>query len=315
MGIVLRGTQIKKAADLGTIYHKFQQLGPGHDAEVKAWVVGLQQELMALVARGEDLDGQAARKAGMLTELYNKATVMAHIFWEKFPQPDYLLTIGTEIKHTMEWEGLTLSGTIDKLLQDTKSGLNCGWIRDHKSTGRSLESFFGGLAWSVQPRLYRILAKDYAAKNNIDITFRGFILDGITFPGIKQCGKDEKNAKAWGCPVEEAYLRRVKEWYRDFEVKADLAGKSAKAIDSKAMFYTEPMYPVELLQQMNDLKQLATRAIDPALYSRDITRRSCFQYERQCKYHDLCTTDPAQWDRLFETRYKLAEREYEPERD
>lgn len=316
MGVQLRGVEYKEAATLGKIYHRLQQHGPGKEAETKKWITMQQRDLMDRIAKGEDLDGNMARLANQLTTLYNKAEVMAHIFWEKFPQPPQFKVIGTEIKHSLKWRGLHLSGTIDKLLHNNTD--NSEWIRDHKSTGRPLAVLFGGLAWSIQARIYRVLADDYLkAYTEVPGKLKGFILDGIITPGIKLSGADEKNAKTWNVSVEDAYLRRVKAWYRDYEVKADIAGKkNTKAIDSRGILFTEPLFPDELWDILCKMAELTQRDFHPSEYSRDITRMACFQYEKQCIYHDLCEKDPDQWDSLFESRYQIkTAEEIEDEKD
>jgi hypothetical protein len=321
MGIVLRGGECKESATLGTIYHRLQSLGPGSEVKVKAEVRKQQTDLMERVNKGEDLDGQIVRLANLLTSLYHKAEAMAHIFWEKYPQPPHFKTIETEIKHTMVWNGLILEGTIDKLLmamigQETTDGV---WIRDHKSTGMTLESLFGGLAWSLQGRIYRPLAEDYCHKNPDKLTLpakysvageyviRGFILDGILKPGIKLCKTDEKNAKEWGVSIEDAYLRRVKEWY---------AEKNEDAVRSRAILFTEPLFPAELQEALEVMRDLSSRVFCvPEQFERDVTRQECFAFMKQCIYHDLCSTDPKNWGPLFETKYKMAESEGENEED
>ena len=303
MGITLRGTQVRESATLGTIYHRLQCLGPGSEPVVKAEVSKQQQALMEQVNRGEDIDGQTERLAGMLTTLYNKATVMARVSWERYPQPSYFETIGTEIKHAMEMGGVVFEGTMDKLLLNTKGTKGPEvWIRDHKSTGRSLSALFSGMAWSLQARVYRLLATDYLKDTpHRNLPVRGFILDGITSPGIKLCKTDEKNAKDWNVPVEDAYLRRVKEWY---------AERGDDVCLSRALFYTESGMPSELAGIVERMRSLSN--LDPAevtQFDRDMTHRECFAYEKQCPYHDLCSTDPAQWDQLFETKYRFEEKE------
>jgi len=316
LGIKLRGGEYKEAATLGKIYHRLQCLGPGHEVEVRAEVRKQQTALMAGVERGEDLDGNMSRLASNLTTLYQKAEVMAHVFWKKFPQPEYFTTLGMEIKHSVEWQdGLFITGTLDKLLFHVSN--NDVWIRDHKSTGRPLSALFGGLSWSLQGRIYRILSEDfikktpYAMPNGFtgDVSVKGFILDGIITPGIKLCKADEKNAKEWKCSVETAYLRRVEEWYESYEVKAELDNKAnTMALDSKAMLFTEPLYPKELTDLLCYMAKLKNRqSLHPSLYARDVTRNSCFKYEKQCVYHDLCSTNPDQWDALFESKYTFTE--------
>ena len=307
-GVELRGVQVKEGATLGNIYHKFQKLGPEKQDLVRPWVSGMQADLMARVDKGEDLDGEMLRLANLLTTLYNKAEAMAKLFWERYPTPSYLKTIGTEIKHTVTIQdgvlaGLVLEGTIDKLVQDTRN--NDIWIRDHKSTGmKTLDVIFAGFPWSTQARIYRILARDYCHGIPRPLAptpkIVGFILDGIMKPGIKLCGKDEKNSKVWNCSVEDAYLRRVKEWY---------AEKDTDAIKSQAIMYNEPLYPPELNYELALMKALGERPNDPKLYGRDPSRFHCMLYDSPCIYFDLCESPMSRWPELFDTKYKIKEEE------
>jgi len=309
-GVTLRGREIKEAATLGTIYHKFQQLGPGKEQEVRAWVRGQQAELMAQADRGEDIDGNMVRLANLMTSLYHKAETMAQLFWEKYPQPSYLRSVGTELKLSMEYEGLTLEGTIDKLLENTQDGFR--WIRDHKSTGRPLSCLFGGLAWSLQARMYRILVENYLGGDFADshLTVHGFIMDGILKPGIKLCGKDDKEAKKQNITPEEAYLRRVREWY-----KTEETDKGRPTILSRSLIYNEPLFPKELTDALNKMRNLIDRPVHPDNFSRDITRMACFQWEKQCIYHDLCEAPFWRYEELFQTKYRIAEEPAEEEND
>ncbi len=312
-GVELRGVKVKEGATLGSIYHKFQQGGVENQDLVRPWVRGMQSDLMARVDKGEDLDGEMARLATLLTTLYNKAEAMARLFWERYPAPSYLKTLGTEINHKMTIQdgplkGLVLEGIIDKLIQDTRNG-NV-WIRDHKSTGmKTLNVIFAGFPWSPQARMYRILAEDYCHKNHIDDTngnectnstfpmsrnVVGFILDGIMKPGIKLCGKDDKNAKLWNCSVEVAYLRRVKEWYAEKD-----------AIRSQAIMYNEPLYPKEFADGLFYMKTLSNVGNSPKLYRRDPSRFHCFLYESECIYSDLCNSPMSRWPELFDNKYKI----------
>jgi len=311
-GVELRGVKVKEGASLGKIYHKFQQLGQGNKDLVLPWVRKMQTDLMARVDKGEDLDGEMLRQANLLTTLYNKAEAMAKIFWERYPTPSYLKTIGTEIQHTSTptirgLDGIVFEGTIDKLVQDTRNG-NI-WIRDHKSTGmKTLAVIFAGFPWSTQARIYRILATDYVCRNAVSILgdskwtveVKGFILDGIMKPGIKLCGKDEKNSKVWNCSVEDAYLRRVKEWY---------AEKDTDAIKSQAIMFNEPLYPLELMDSLLRMKRLSERDNHPLLYNRDPSRFHCMLYDSPCIYLDLCESPVSRWSELFDTKYQIKEEE------
>jgi hypothetical protein len=314
----LRGVKIKEGATLGQIYHKFQALGQGNQDLVRPWVTKMQTDLMARVEKGEDLDGQILRLANLLTTLYNKAEAMARIFWERYPTPSYLKTIGTEINHTMTMTipsgplaGMILTGTIDKIVVDTRNGDI--WIRDHKSTGmKTLDVIFAGFPWSPQARMYRILTENYLliemareaktgdGRKTYDGMIKGFILDGIMKPGIKLCGKDEKNSKVWNCSVEDAYLRRVKEWY---------AEKDTAAIKSQAIMFNEPLYPPELMYELGKMAGYRDLPNDPKMYSRDPSRFHCFLYDSPCIYLDLCESPMVRWPELFDTKYKIKEEE------
>ncbi len=306
-GVELRGIKIREGADLGKIYHKFHSLGQGLEHDVQAWVRDMQVALMARVDKGEDLDGEMLRKANLLTVLYDKAHAMAQLFWERYPTPNYLKTIGTEIKHKIVIQdgalaGMVLEGTIDKLVQDAHSGNKDIWLRDHKSTGmKSLDVIFGGFVWSTQARMYRILAEDYCRKMQ-GVRIVGFILDGILKPGIKLCKKDDKNAAIWKCSIEDAYLRRVKEWYGE---------KDEAAILSKAIMYNEPLYPPELLGQLIYIRELSSRGNDPVRYSRDPSRFHCYLYDSQCIYHDLCSSPIVKWEELFDNKYQIKKEQNE----
>ena len=213
--------------------------------------------------------------------------------------------------------GMVLEGTIDKLLVDTRNG-NI-WIRDHKSTGmKTLAVIFAGFPWSTQARIYRILTESYLlglmaqeAKTGekigpYDGAIKGFILDGIMKPGIKLCGKDEKNAKLWNCDVEDAYLQRVKEWYGE---------KDTAAIKSQAIMFNEPLYSIELSAELCKMYDLSKRGNNPQEYQRDPSRFHCFLYESQCVFYDLCSMPRSSWPELFETKYKIKELEKKDEKE
>ena len=308
-GVELRGVKVKEGATLGNIYHKFQKLGPGNQDLVKPWVSKMQLELMARVEKGEDLDGQILRLANLLTTLYNKAEAMAKLFWERYPTPSYLKTIETEMNCSLTipsgpLAGMVLEGTIDKLLEDTRSA--DFWIRDHKSTGlKTLDVIFAGFPWSPQARIYRILTVAYLVKTGQDPKWalahtKGFILDGIMKPGIKLCGKDDKNSKVWNCSVEDAYLRRVKEWYTDGD---------KVAIKSQAIMFNEPLYSMEFSAELIKMYDLSKRGNNPREYQRDPSRFHCFLYDSPCIYHDLCGSPMSRWPELFDTKYKIKEEE------
>jgi len=336
LGVVLRGGSYKEAADLGTIFHRFMLEGAEGEGKVLAWVNEWRLRLHKQISAGEDLDGNLARTSNKLSELYNIAEAMARIFREKYPQPEWFKTIGREIKHEFTYEGVLLSGTLDKLLLDTRT--NNVWIRDYKSTGRALMAIFAGAPWRVQGRIYRLLAEDYlfhsvpdlgkttvteeqlekavapflsmdqkTLNSIVPVNVQGFILDGIKKPGIKLCRTDIANAKKWNVSEAEAYLRRVKEWYKETEGKDD-----APVMKSMGVMYTEARVTPELEKVLSMFRKYqADVTLDPMAYSRDPSGRECFAWERQCEYYDLCMRDPKNWDDLFEKKYTFKKEETE----
>jgi len=315
LGVVLRGGSYKEAAELGTIFHRFMLEDAEGEAKVLAWVNEWRLRLRKQIDAGEDLDGNIARTYNKLFELYNIAEAMAHIFREKYPQPEWFKTIGREIEHEFTYEGVLLSGTLDKLLLDTRT---CDvWVRDYKSTGRALMAIFAGAPWRVQGRIYRLLADDYLSTHplqtygpgyaNYANPVQGFILDGIKKPGIKLCRTDIANAKKWNVSEAEAYLRRVKEWYKETEGKDD-----APVMKSMGVMYTEARVTPELEKVLSRFRRYqADVTLDPMAYSRDPSGRECFAWERQCEYYDLCVRDPKNWDDLFEKKYTFKKEETE----
>jgi hypothetical protein len=307
-GITLRGGEYKEGAFLGDIYHKLQRYGPERVEEVRAWLRKKQQKIMDQVQKGEDLDGNLTRMANVMTSLFDKALVMSKVFWIKYPQPDFLKTVAVEQKHEVIWNGMILSGTLDKIMLNmrlrSRQKLPDVWVRDHKSTGhKTLDPIFGGASWSIQGRVYRILARDWCKKNEKEIgrvgKIKGFILDGILKPGIKCCKTDQKNADAWKVSLEDAYLRRIVEWYEKYEEE-----KETKSILSQSVIFNEPISNPELVEHLGMMKDLVSRPLKPKNFSRDVTRYACFMYEKQCIYHDLCATPPSHWGELFERKYK-----------
>lgn len=313
LGLELKTRQVSESADLGKIYHKYQQFGPGKEVEVRAWVRKQQMEIQSQIDRGEDLDGSLSRLVTSLSVATKKSEAMAQIFWESYPQPSYFKTLATELKieTPISFIGLcgnliyiNVEGTIDKLLQIEDSGDI--WIRDHKSTGRNLLFLFDGLPWSIQGRLYRILADYYCESNNISGTIKGFILDGILKPGIKLCRTDEKNAKDWKCTPEEAYLRRVKEWYIEKNEKAKNNPETeTPSFKSQSIMFNEPLLPMELRRDLSTYYELQFGGNDPKKYNRDESRQACSSFERRCIYMPLCAAPINQWPDIIDAKYTI----------
>jgi len=298
MGVDLRGVEVKEAATLGQVFHRFMLHGPDEKQKVREWIQKRQADLMGKADNREDLDGSAVRLANLLTVFYSQAEAMAEIFWTRYPQPSYLKTIAAEIKISCYSKEVMLpfEGILDKIQQDMKTGKY--WIRDYKSTGMNLRSLFHGITWYLQPRIYRILALAYL-KPETPTQLVGFLQDGILKPGIKVCRTDEKNAKELGCSVDKAYLQRVKEWYKEKEQCGE------PAMLSRGILFGEPVWPQELIETIKKIAILGNKPPIPELYLRDVTRSTCYHFNSPCIYLDLCETDSVLWDSLFVTKYRI----------
>ena len=286
------------AAGLGQIFHKVVEYGEDRIEESRAWVKKQQQVLWEAVERGEDIDGGIAISVKAMTDAYNKALAVARIYWEQYPTPDYLETLATEeyIEGTVTiGEGVTVrvAGTVDRLMRDKRDGRL--WVRDWKTSSRDVEYIMTGYQWSIQCKMYRILAHLWARQNQeiygIENTEPvGFIVDGVQMPTIKFCKKDRDF---------DAYIERCKAWYKD---------NLKTAFVSRAVIYQEPLLNESICKLLakGSVAQNDTY-IRTDKYSNDITASYCTNYERQCTYYDLCNCNERLWPEIIDRKFKVVE--------
>jgi hypothetical protein len=125
---------------------------------------------------------------------------------------------------------------------------------------------------------------------------KGFILDMVKVPTIKLCGKDEKNAAAWECTVMEAYIKRVKEWYEEQE---------EEAMKSVAIKFNEPVDNSELFDALLEVSDIWEVEALPENFSKDLTKSTCYAYEKECPYYVLCSSDPVTWPSIIEQMFEV----------
>ena len=281
------------AAGLGQMFHKIVQYGPGGIEFAKKWVQDQQKILWELVEKGEDVDGSIAGAVKAMTDHYNKAMAIAQLYWERYPDPEYLETLATEVHVEGDVEicgnKVTVAGTIDKVVRDKRDGRL--WVRDWKTSSRDMNYIMTGYQWSIQCRMYRLLAWLWAKQNEIENPEPlGFIVDGVRMPTIKYCKKDVDFA---------AYIERCKQWYKDNLIDA---------FTSRAIRYQEPMLSDIF---MSSLVDAAYTQKDTALelwqYPKDMTASYCTNYDRQCTYYGLCEVDQCQWPDIIERQFKVVE--------
>jgi hypothetical protein len=226
---------------------------------------------------------------------------VAEIFWKRFPPKDYMETVSREerIEGTLSPRSysLPIKGYVDWVVRDTRNG--SVWIRDTKTTSRKFASILTGFQWSVQCRFYRLIAEERTAWGK-DV--KGFILDMIRVPSIRLCGKDEKEAAKLGCTPMEAYINRVEMWYSEQD----------ETMASMAIPLTEPIRNPELMEVLADVGNMWHEEATPRLFEKDITRNTCYAYEKVCPYYVLCSSDPVTWPATIEQMFEVIE---EPEKE
>lgn len=286
----------------GKLFHRLLQLGSEGVERVREEVATEQRELMQRIQEGEDLMGDLARTAQNLTDLFNKALAMVTIFWELYPQPDHLETIGKEIRIELEDvpqipKGHIAKGFLDSLVRNKDNGDI--WIRDAKTTGRPLKFAMLGYAWSIPCRFYRYITYYWLEKNGHDPSkLKGIILDMAQTPTIKYC----PNTKDKG--GFDSYIDRVKKWY---------AERGDEAMMSKGILYTEPLLPPELVANLNVMHFLLSqpKPLDPTWFPKDTTGTFCKEYERECPYYNLCNSDVRMWPQIIERQFTVLETDKE----
>lgn len=327
-GLVPKSRPYAPSADVGHLTHRLLELGQEKGVEiVKIEMRQLQDDLCKRIEAGEDLTGGMARTVNELTDLFNKARVMAEIFWEKYPSADDAFeTVAREIRlfgGKEEFPPYGLSGKIDRLVRSKSDG--AVWVRDIKCTSFAPHYILTGIRWSAQYQIYGFLAQTLV-KNPPGASVVGFIWDVLQIPGIKFCKKD----KDWA-----AYLDRVKEWYVEKEMESGTSPVVSQALYYNNSLpgwrakYTENAWPDsitytagerfisnELWQEIYKVGILNTQSLHPELFPKDITCGEC-RYNRQiCPYHALCNADEDSWPVVIERNFEtIKEDEVETERE
>lgn len=322
------------AANQGHITHRLLQKGPDPDGVSEVWAETSLEIAKALahVEKGEDLLGEWAMRATLLDQMYGKALAICTILWEKHPQPDTHITLGREepasflirLGEPGDNDSLVteIAGTLDHIILDTVTDKI--YIRDYKSSSRDPLFTTTGYQWSLQCRLYRLLAGAYLQQligSDGEFLYKGrhidgFVLDVLQVPMISLCGKDrdydesphtfksgkrkgetEMRREYFGQPKFENYLQRCKEWYTLLDNK--------EPIQSSCILFTENSMPPELRADLRIAAVYQNVDAVPENFPRDETTRFCKNYERQCIYYDLCSSDPLGWDEIIEQKYDV----------
>ena len=271
------------AAGLGTLFHRFMELGKDRLGEVAEEVRAKQAELMDRISKGEDLTGDLTRTMNGMTEKHDKALMMAHMVWAKYPE-DSQEIICSEQKVRMTLPGIgTIEGMLDKLVKFESGKF---WIRDYKTSSRDCKYTMTGYLWGIQLRVYRLLAEAYLrATQNTGVT--GFVLDVVQTPTIKFCKKDKDF---------NAYMERCKVWYDE---------KDKQAIVSAGYVFQEPILNRELTNALSTVALFKSMPADVTEFHRDVTGRYCTLWDKVCVYADLCNMSVDGWPGIIEQSYEI----------
>ncbi len=291
------------ASGLGSWFHRLMEAGPSGVDEVDAEFVGQLRQIRQTIAEGSDLLGQHDYLADETETNYRKARAMAAVLWNEHPLSGRLDVLAREehVSTTLELNGeqVPVEGTVDQIIMDRQSG--CVYVGDFKTSSRDVEFTLTGYHYSVQCRLYRVLARQWMQDNEIpgwQDGPRGFILTIAQTPAIKYCSKDRDL---------DAYIERVSRWYQD---------KGTSAVRRFDIDYAEPLLPEDFRLVLTTAAAYAsmpcnTFKVGAALFPRDLTGATCStRWNRVCDYYPLCCSAVASWPHQINEAY-----DYQTEED
>ena len=341
LGLRPRTLQYARAAHLGQLAHRFQEIGTSDASvsQVRAEVEEEMKEHVEAVRSGADLFGTSAKALKEAEDNLAKARVMVDLFHEAYPKNSSLTSLVQEQEvecslrvpnlmgdgHGDPTIPLWLAGRLDDLQQLSTD--DSFWIRDFKTTSRDTDDIWVGYAWSPQLRIYRILANAWLQQNRPEMgEARGFILNVIQTPDIILSGADRnfqvtrkvlksgprkgqeiEEKTYFGEPIFENYLGRVREWYRAQQAE----GKMKVPFMSVMIPFTEPILPRDFLTHLLGVRWVCTVSLWDATpdaleqnFPKDPTGTACRAFSKTCDYFPLCNAAAEKWPGMMETLYK-----------
>jgi hypothetical protein len=291
LGLVPKATKRSPACDTGDFWHQLMRVlydtggSVGEAVRMVEPVYRLVMDELGKLA-AEDLSGEYERQAREVTASWHKAQVMAKLFWNRYPLSGAkVVECETPLAIRVGMDGPILQVTPDLLVEALDDGSL--WIEDHKSSGDPPSAVMVGKAWAYQTNLYRFVV-EMAKKMPV----KGFIYNIMQTPGIKLCGTDEKEAKKTGVSPEEAYLKRVSDWYGE---KPEETIKSAWIPAASLPPQSFSNFRTTTLAALIGVQALIDGRMDLLGFDQDATCYNCQRFGRTCEFLGLCESAPASW--------------------
>ena len=164
---------------------------------------------------------------------------------------------------------------------------------------------------SAQLALYRYAMQRQLEKWYMENCYEKLIVVGsfhaiIKKPGIKCCGKDEKEAKATNTTPFAAYIKRLVQWYKD----ADAKDPTNPPLLLDPNRFTGPLMSKELFGRLKQYCNAAQASPNVDHFYR-VGDSVCLRYNRPCSHMQLCNSDPAMWPQIVRDYYQIVFREDE----
>lgn len=323
LGIIPR--RYESALTMGTIVHKILQslfMGQTPEEALKVCERLLAKEQARLVEdagpdgflpTGEALEATLKK----VEEDYHKARATGFVFWQfvPFAKDEYEVlrtpdgTPMIEVLLTTKVAGLSrpILTPVDLALVEKATGDI--WIVDYKTTSFDPKKRAIPTKISVQLALYRVGLQHHLDQWHANglapkRTVTGSLHAIIKKPGIKCCGKDEKQAKEDGTDVFTAFIKRLVQWYKDAETK----DPSNPPLILDPNRFSGPTFNRELWGRLKQYGKACHAAPNIDAFYR-VGESACLQYNKICPYMVLCNSNPAMWPDLIRQRFEISFRE------
>ena len=325
LGIIPR--RYESALTMGTIVHKILQalfMGQSTDQALSVCERLLAKEQQRLIEdagpdgflpTGEALEPTLKK----LEEDYHKARATGLVFWQFVPfskdeyevlrTPDGTPMVEVTLETRLPDMGITrpiLTPVDLALIEKATGGV---WIVDYKTTSFDPRKRAIPTKISAQLALYRL-----GLQSHLDAWHEGGLADKQTVvgsmhaiikkPGIKCCGKDEKEAKARGVSPFTAFVERLVQWYKD----ADAKDPSNPPLILDPNRFSGDLMTQELFRRLKQYCQACQCSPNIDHYYR-AGESACLQYNRICPYMKLCNSDPSMWPDLVRQGFEISFRE------